>query len=189
MSIFVDHKNNNVLLSGEKQQMFFASKIFRMIIYIVAAVISFLVLSVGVSAGVVNYSNIYVFDAVVENKEEVGVNDDIKIIFNQPVIFLDFDNIDISPNIDFDFSLSDDNKVLILSHNELFLNETKYEIDLKSIRGLSGLMMENRKFVFYTRSGAKNDKIVKDNKKEFFPDLNYLKINIYLRKLQGRKMK
>jgi lipoprotein-anchoring transpeptidase ErfK/SrfK/uncharacterized membrane protein (Fun14 family) len=172
MSISVNHyRHNNNLLSDKKKQMFFASKFFRMIIYIIAIAISFLILSASVRAGVVNYSNIYALDAVAENKEEVGVNDDIKIIFNQPIIFLDFNNIDINPNIDFDFDLFDDNKVLILNHNKSFLNETKYEIELKNIRGLSGLLMEDRKFVFYTKSEIKNDKIVKNDKKEFFSGL------------------
>lgn len=175
MSIFANHKNNNILLSDKKKQIFFTSKFFRITTYISAIAISFLILSVSVRAGVVNYSNIYELDAVAENKEEVGVNDDLKIIFNQPIIFLDFDNINIDPNIDFNFNLSDNNKVLVLSHNEPFLNETKYEIDLENIRGLSGLLMENRKFVFYTRSEIKNDKIVKDDKKEFFSGLKLSK--------------
>ena len=173
MSISINHKNNNILLSDKKQQMFFTSKFFRMIIYTIAIAISFLILSV--SAEVVNYSNVYALDAVVKNGGEVGASDDIKIIFNQPIIFLDFDNIDINPNADFDFSLSDNNKALALSHNKSFLNETKYEIELKNIRGLSGLLLENKKFVFYTRSGTKNDKITNDNEKEFFSGLELSK--------------
>lgn len=173
MSIIDNYKKNNILISDKKRQMFFKSKFFRIIIYIIAVAISFLILSV--SAGVINYSNIYALDAVEKNKGEIGASDDIRIIFNQPVIFLDSDNIGISPNIDFGFSLSDNNKVLVLSHNNPFLNETKYEIDLMEIRGLSGLIMENRKFVFYTKSEIKNDKIVKDSKKEFFSGLELSK--------------
>ena len=175
MSIIDNYKKNNILISDKKKQMFFKSKFFRITTYISAIAISFLILSVSVSAGVINYSNIYALDAVEKNKGEIGASDDIRIIFNQPVIFLDSDNIGISPNIDFGFSLSDNNKVLVLSHNNPFLNETKYEIDLMEIRGLSGLIMENRKFVFYTKSEIKNDKIVKDSKKEFFSGLELSK--------------
>ena len=175
MSIFANHKNNNNILSDKKKRMFFTSKFFKMIIYIIAIVSSFLILSASVRAGVVNYSNIYAIDAMAGNKEEVSANDDIRIIFNQPVIFLDFDNIDINPSTDFDLSLSDNNKVLVLSHNKPFLNETKYEIKLKNIRGLSGLLIKDRKFVFYTKSEIEDSKIIKENKKDFFSELSISK--------------
>ncbi|MCK4891084.1 MAG: L,D-transpeptidase [Candidatus Pacebacteria bacterium] len=173
MSISVNYKNNNVLFSGKKQKMFFMSTNFRIIVFIIAIAISFLILSI--SAGIVNYSSIYALDAVVENKKEIGGNDDIKIIFNQPVIFLDFDNIDINPNIDLNLNLSDNNKILILSNNKLFLNEIKYEIELKNIRGFSGLLMKNKKFVFYTKSKIKKNKISDNNKKEFFSEFKLSK--------------
>ncbi len=168
MSFSVNQKNNNILLSRKKRQMFFVSKISRMIIYMVAIAIAFLILGVSVRAGVASYSNVYVLDAEIENKKEISANDDLKIIFNQPVIFLDLDNIGINPNVDFDFDLDDNNRVLVLSHNEAFLGETKYEIDLNNVRGLSGLLLEDKKFVFYTKSKTKNDKIIKSDKKDFF---------------------
>ena len=171
MSFSVSHKKNNVSSSsGKKQQTFFLFKFSKTTICVIVIAVSFLILAISACSGSANYFDMYLVDAKAENKENIDVDQDLKIIFNQPVIFLNFDNIDIKPSIDFDFNLSDNNKVLVLSHNKLLLNETKYEVHLKNVRGLSGLSMGNKKFVFYTRSEIKDSKIVERSEKEFFSE-------------------
>lgn len=137
---------------------------------IIVILLTFIILSVFIPISVRGYSSIYLFDAITENREDIGVSDNLEIVFNQPVIFLNFDNIDIKPSIDFKFNLSDNNKVLVLSHSKPLLSETKYEVYLKNVRGLSGLLMNDKKFVFYTESEIEDKKIIKENKKEFFSE-------------------
>jgi len=151
MSILADCKGNGILFSDEKKRMFFASDIFKLAVYFIAAAISFCVLNIGVKAGIADYSDIYALDIRPDNSGEIGINDDIRIVFNQPIVFLNRKNININPRVEFDFDLTDNHKSLVLNNSESFLPETKYEIELKNIRGLSGLLAESRKFIFYTK--------------------------------------
>ena len=170
MGSSTSHKKNNISSSEKKQQTFFLFKFSKTTTCVVIIAISFLILAISAYPGAANYSDMYLVDAKAENRENIDVDQNLKIIFNQPVIFLNFDNINIKPSIDFNFNLSDNNKILVLNHSKLLLNETKYEVHLKNVRGLSGLSMENKKFVFYTRSEIEDNKIIKENKKEFFSE-------------------
>ncbi|MEA1937370.1 MAG: L,D-transpeptidase [Patescibacteria group bacterium] len=151
-------------------------KIATFFVYLFAIALSFLVLSVSVGAGVMSYSSIYSLDAKLRNVNEIDINDNIGIAFNQPIVFLNSENIIITPYTNFNFDLTNDNKLLTIKHSKPFFSETKYEITLKNIRGASGMLLKNKSFVFYTSSSQSNIfKIVDNHKKSQFTQLGLSK--------------
>jgi len=153
-----------------------SSKILKLVVYLFAITLSFLILTISVSAGLMNYLDVYSLDARLQSANEIGVNDNIEIVFNQPVVFLNSENIIISPRVEFNFDLTDNNKLLIIKHDKPFSSETKYKITLKNIRGVSGMLLENKKFIFYTHSKAGNNfKIASNDRKESFAQLGLSK--------------
>ena len=116
-----------------------------------------LVFGFGVNAGFVSYFNIYSFDAKLQSANEIEINSEIEIIFNQPVIFLKPENITFNPPIDFSFDLQNNGKLLIIKHSQSFSAETKYEIALRNIRGISGMLLKNKELIFYTPAEADNN--------------------------------
>ena len=154
----------------------FLSKILKIPVYLFAIVLSFLVVGVSVGAGVMSYSSIYSLDAKLQNMNEINVDDNIEIVFNQPIVFLNSENVIITPYADLNFDLTGDGRLLIIKHSELFFSETRYEITLKNIRGASGMLLKNKKFIFYTHPGLDNSfKIAYDNKKDPFTQLGLSK--------------
>ena len=147
-------------------------KIFRIIL----CLIFFVVLSFFSSVGMKEYSNIYSVNAKTISEKEINIDSEIGIVFNQRIVFLTFENIEINPVIDFSFSLSEDGKELILKANNSFSSGTKYEVKLNNIRGISGLLLDNISFVFYTSNneGSKALKII-GNDKQYYSDLELSK--------------
>ncbi|MCK5491230.1 MAG: L,D-transpeptidase family protein [Candidatus Pacebacteria bacterium] len=147
-------------------------KIFRIIL----CLIFFVVLSFFSSVGMKEYSNIYSVNAKTISEKEINIDSEIGIVFNQRIVFLTFENIEINPVIDFSFSLSEDGKELILKANNSFSSGTKYEVKLNNIRGISGLLLDNISFVFYTlnNEGSKALKII-GNDKQYYSDLELSK--------------
>ncbi len=131
---------------------FFSSKAIKIVLYLALASTSFLVLYFTARAGMEKYPSIYSIDAKAENDAGIEAGSEIKIVFNQPVIFFDKKNVKIVPALEFDPVLSGDGKELILKHDEPFSPESKYEVQLKEVRGLSGLAMDDKKFIFLIRS-------------------------------------
>ena len=154
----------------------FLSKITTLFVYSFAVVLSFLVVVVGVSAGVMNYSSIYSLDAKLQNANEINTNNNLKIVFNQPVVFLNSKNIVINPHIEFSFDLTNGGRVLIIKPNKSFFSETRYEITLRNVRGASGMLLKNKKFVLYTHSKLENNSgIARDNEEKLFTQLGLSK--------------
>lgn len=146
----------------------FLSGLLKIIVYLFAITLSFLVVGVGIGTGVINYLSVYSLDAKLQSANEININDKIEIAFNQPVVFLSSKNIAINPRAEFNFDLADDNRLLIIKPNKPFLPETKYEILLKNARGASGMSLESKKFILYTSSNSKdNPEITHNNEKSF----------------------
>ena len=154
----------------------FLSKILKVVIYSFAISLSFLVVGVSIGAGVMSYSSIYSLDAKLRNANEINIDDNIRIAFNQPIVFLSSENVAISPRTNFNFDLIDNGRLLIIEPSEPFFSETKYEIVLRNIRGASGMLLKNKKFIFYTHPNSDNSsKIAYDNKKDPFTQLGLSK--------------
>lgn len=102
--------------------------------------------------GFLNFAKAYGFEAQMQNASEVGAGDQIRIDFNQPVLAISLDSIHISPFVGFSYRLSDNRKSLTIIPNRGFEFEKKYTITLGGVKGLSGVVMDKREFVFYTPS-------------------------------------
>ncbi len=113
--------------------------------------------------------NIYAIDARMENANEIRVDDNIKLVLNQPAIFLNSENIRIVPQTGFNISVFDNGKTLILKPNKPLFPETKYEVRLENILGITGMKMKERKIIFYTGCAKKKNifKTADDNKNIF----------------------
>lgn len=147
-------------------------KILKFVVYLFAIALSFLTIIIIASIGFINYSNIYSLDARLQNANEININDNIEIIFNQPIVFLNSKNINIIPDTEFNFDQSNNNRTLIIKQNKPFLFETKYKIILKNIRGASGMLLESKKFIFYTRHKLNDEfKTANNNKEKSFTQL------------------
>lgn len=128
-------------------------KSMKAVLYFFTILACFLAVYFTAQAGIEKYPSLYSIDAKVESGVEMDASSEIKIVFNQPVIFLEKKNIEIIPALEFDFALSESGKEVTLKHEKPFLPETKYEIDLMGVRGLSGLTMDDKRFFFITRAG------------------------------------
>ena len=154
----------------------FLSKILNFSIYLFAITLSFLVIGISVGAGFMSYSSTYSLDAKLQSANEINVGDNIEIVFNQPIIFLSPENIIINPRAEFDFDLTNSDKLLIIKPSEPFFSETKYEVLLKNIRGASGTSLKNKKFILYTYSKPENNsRIARDNEEKLFTQLGLSK--------------
>ena len=152
------------------------SEIPKFFVYLFAIALSFLVVGVSVGAGVMSYFSVYSLDAKLQSANEINTGDNIEIVFNQPIVFLNSENIVISPRAEFDFDLINGDRLLIIRHSEPFFPETKYEILLKNIRGASGTLLKNKKFILYTHSKPENDfRIARDNEEKLFTQLGLSK--------------
>lgn len=165
MNTLINNQNNNIFSINRKQTTFFKSFLFRVFICFFLIFASFLIIEKA-NAGFFKYSDFYKVDATIKNEKEIEASEAIEIIFNQPVIFLNSDNIKFNPKVDFDFKLSS-GRTLILT-GKYFSPETKYEINLKNVRGLSGLILENKKFVFYTKSQGTDSRIINNQTENLF---------------------
>lgn len=97
-----------------------------------------------------DFAGAYIFDAEIKSAPEIGVGDEIRVDFNQPVFSLDLENISISPFAGFSYHLSENRRSLFLRPNSSFDFEKKYTLTLSGIRAVSGMVMENRSLSFYT---------------------------------------
>lgn len=157
----------------QNERFLFGLKSLKLFLCAVLILASFFALYYLAEAGTKEYANFYAIDARLNSEKEVDLDADIKIIFNQPIVFLGSGNIDIIPKIGAAASLSEDGKILTLKHSS-FIPETKYKIILENIRGVSGLLLKNEEFVFYTKA-AGNKNIFDfslDKEKEYFMELN-----------------
>ncbi len=124
-------------------------------------------------AGTKEYANLYAIGARLNSEKEIDPDADVKIIFNQPIVFLGSENIGIIPEIGAVLNLSEDGKILTLKHGP-FIPETKYKIILKNIKGMSGLLLKNEELVFYTKV-LENEKSLGfpfDKEKKYFTELS-----------------
>jgi lipoprotein-anchoring transpeptidase ErfK/SrfK len=168
--------NENLINAPLGSRFMFLSKPQKAVSYIVIILTAVFVVYFTAQAAMEGYPDIYGIDAKMENEPEIDINSEIKIVFNQPVVFLNEDNIEITPYVRRGQVLSDDGKILTLNHEEPFLPETKYEIELKGVRGLSGLLMDSKKFNIYTRSSGKdNNEIGLEKEEVIFAELQLSK--------------
>lgn len=120
-----------------------------------------LCLCAAISAGFMNFVGAD-FDAQMKNNGEIGTGEQIQIDFSEPVLIMNSDNIAVSPAINFSYSLSDDRKSLIIIPDSDLKPEEKYTITLNGLRGMNGMVMDDKKIVFYTQaSGGKNGSPIK----------------------------
>lgn len=103
-----------------------------------------------INARISDYSNIYALEAKTENSQEIRMDEKIRIIFNQPVILLGTEKINANPAVEIQTSLTENNKVLEVNFAESLRPETKYEISIKNVRAISGTLLPEKKFIFYT---------------------------------------
>lgn len=143
--------------------------LFKFAARLIILAVLFSVAGFYVSSGINEFWNIYAVDAKMESVREIGIGGDIKLVFNQPVVFLSSKNIKITPQADLDISLINNSKMLILAHNEPFSPETKYEVQLKNIYGMSGTRIKEKKFIFYTSYAKKKNifETIDDNENIF----------------------
>ncbi len=135
----------------------------------------FLFIYITAHAGLEKYPSDYAVDSIMESPAEINTDSEIKIVFNQPVIFLNSENIKITPLAELNFNLSGDNKILILKPKNSFSNETKYELEFINIRGLSGLVMDNKKFIFFTKTRGDKEINIELEKTLSFTEFNLSK--------------
>jgi hypothetical protein len=175
-----NQKINSELSSFDGQNKLFLSRSesSKMFLCAVLILVSSFMLYYLTETGARGYSSFYAIDARLDSEKEVGLDSDIKIMFNQPIVFFSGENISIIPEAGVIINLSEDGKTLTLKHSS-FIPETKYRIILKNIRGISGLLLENREFIFYAKA--------LENKNDFEIPLN--KENLYFTELSLSKNK
>lgn len=147
-------------------------KSFKLFLCMVLILTSSLVLYYLAEAGTKEYANLYAISARLDSEKEIGLDADIEIVFNQPIIFLGSENINIIPETVVAANLSENGKILTLKHGS-FIPETKYKIILKNIRGMGGLLLKSKEFVFYTRAlkDKNNFEASLDKEKKYFVEL------------------
>lgn len=166
--------SNELLASTKQNELFlFGLKNFKLFLCAALILVSSFALYYLAEAGTKECLNFYAIGARLGSEKEIGLDADIKIIFNQPIVFLGSENIDIIPETGVAAKLSEDGKILTLKHSP-FVPETKYKIILKDIRGISGLFLKNEEFVFYTKDigNEKGFKASLDKEKKYFTELS-----------------
>lgn len=150
--------------------------LFKFAARLIILTVLFSVTGFYISSGINEFWNIYAVDSRMENNREISIGENVKLVFNQPVVFLSSKNIKITPQFDLDINLIDNSKMLILAHNKPFSSETKYEVQLENIYGISGTRIKEKKFIFYT-SYAKKKNIFKtaNNNKNIFAEFELSK--------------
>jgi hypothetical protein len=118
-------------------------------------------LFVIIFAAFADFSGVYAFDAEMKNAKEIGVKDRIEIDFSQPIFLISANNIKISPDVDFSYNLLDNRKRLIIIPKSSLSFEQKYTVTLSGIRGIGGLSIDGRDFVFYTQSDPSANTVTK----------------------------
>src|SRR5680860_861927 len=113
-----------------------------------------------------NYTNIYSVQAQIISEREIDIEDSIEIIFNQRVVYFNSENIKISPAVDFEYNLSEEGKNLSIKAKNAFASETKYQVNLVNVRGVSGLLLENASFGFYTSNNQEDYDLRSDGDEE-----------------------
>ena len=155
----IKHKNLTSVLPFDSKN-FLLLRSFHFSLRIVVVLLTFIILSVFIPIGIKGYVNVYNVDAKFsENRDDVDVNSNIKLDLNQPIIFINFENIMFSPDIEFDYEVSDDKRSLILKPKKPLLYENKYEINISGIIGMSGLKLSDRKLTFFTKKIPSENKI------------------------------
>ncbi len=161
------------IFAGQNRRFLSGLKSFKLFLCAALILASSFALYCLAEAGTKEYANLYAIDARLNSEKEIDFDADIKIIFNQPIVFLGSENINIVPETGAALNLSEDGKILTLKHS-LFIPETKYKIILKDIRGMSGLLLKNEEFVFYTKA-LENEKsfgFSLDKEKKYFTELS-----------------
>lgn len=171
---FLKQKGGSV--KNKKIPGIFLRSFFKSAASLIIFIVLFSVTGFYISSGVNGFINIYYVDAKMESACEIGISSDMKLVFNQPVVFLSSENIKITPQTDLNVSLIDNGKMLILAHNKPFSPETKYEVQLKNIYGMSGTKIKEKRFIFYT-SYAKKKNIFEttNNNKNIFAEFELSK--------------
>jgi len=161
------------IFAKQNRRFLFGLKIFKLFLCAVLILASSFALYCLAEAGTKEYANLYATGARLNSEKEIDFDADIKIIFNQPIVFLGSENIDVIPETGAVLNLSEDGKILTVKHSP-FIPETKYKIILKDIRGISGLLLKNEEFVFYTKSlgNKRSFEISLDKEKKYFTELS-----------------
>ena len=154
------HKNLTSIIPFDNKNLLLL-KLFHFSLKTVVILLTFIVLSAFIPIGIREYANIYDVDAKFSenSNDDVDINSNIKLDLNQPIIFMNSENIIFSPYIEFDYELSDDKRSLTLKPKGPLLYENKYEIDINGIIGMSGLKLNDRKLTFFTKKTPSENKI------------------------------
>ncbi len=134
-------------------------KIFRIILRLIILVLFTFLAFIGIR----EYASVYSVNAKTVSEKEINLDSEIEIVFNQRIVFMSEDNIQITPDVDIDFALSSDGTKIILKSVESFSPETRYEVKLKNIRGVSGLVLEDISFIFYTSTDSSDQTLRVDS--------------------------
>jgi lipoprotein-anchoring transpeptidase ErfK/SrfK len=165
--------NSEASIFVKKDKRFlFGAKSLKLFLCAVLIMVSSLALYYMAKAGTNEYLNIYAIDAQLGSDKEIDPESEVKIFFNQPIVFFGSENIQIIPVTSTILNLSEDGKILTLK-NGSFAPESKYKIILKDIRGISGMLLKDKELVFYTKT-LKSEKILKTSldKKNYFAELS-----------------
>ncbi len=162
------------IFAGQNRQFLLGLKSFKLFLCTALILVSSLALYYLAEAGTKEYANLYAIDARLNGEKEIDLDADVKIIFNQPIVFLGGGNIDVIPEIGIAANLSKDGKILTVKHSP-FIPETKYKIILKDIRGMSGLLLKNRELVFYTKAFGNEKGFEASLDKKYFSELSLSK--------------
>jgi len=172
-----NHREMNFPFSTDSKRILYVMKTFHLSLYLTVVLIFLLLVVVFVPAGMRGYSNIYTVDAKIEGNNEINIHSDIKLVFNQPVVFFKPENIKIIPETETEFEISKDGEIITLKHSS-FIPETRYKIVLTDIRGMSGLFLKNRELIFYTKSSENKGSfefIINDQKDDYFREFELSK--------------
>ncbi|MDD3190692.1 MAG: L,D-transpeptidase [Candidatus Pacebacteria bacterium] len=102
----------------------------------------------------VSFFDIFALEAEMVTSQQIKASEQIEIVFNQRVISVEKENIVIIPEVDFSFVLSENRKSLSISADHGFVPEQKYEVILSGVRGMSGVVLDGKIFIFYTEEGV-----------------------------------
>lgn len=127
-----------------------AKKVFHTSLYLGVFLVTVLVVTAFAQSGMERFVYYYPVSAKMANSIEIEPDSDLEFRFNQPVVMFSAENITIEPRINFSYELSNERKTLKIKSEVPLISGTKYKLLLQKIRGLSGLVLEEAGFVFYT---------------------------------------
>jgi len=101
-----------------------------------------------------SFFDVFALEAEMVTSQQIDTSEQVEIVFNQRVISVEKENIRMIPEVDFSFNLSEDHKTLSISADSEFIPEQKYKVILSGVRGISGMVLDGKIFIFYTEEGS-----------------------------------